>query len=91
MIYGINFRPKQPDTDSMGFPPGYAKKFRKTMRLAALLEDGTTKVVTFRLVGICESLEDAKLAHQQADNGHRKIYVVRRKTARGPLFGIFVY
>jgi len=91
MIYGINFRPKAPDTDSMGFPPGYAKKFRKELRLAALTENGTNKVVTFRLVGICETKAELESMLEQANNGHRRLHSEMRATARGPLYGVYVY
>jgi hypothetical protein len=80
MIYGINFRAKAPDTDSMGFPPGYAKKFAKTLR---------GEYRGFRLVGIGETQAEADAMVLQADNGHRKLHIEVRNTARGPLFGIY--
>jgi len=94
VIYGINFRPKRPEdgpVDDMGFPPGYAKKFRKTCRLAAIADDGKAKVVTFRLVGICESRDELHQMLIQADNGRRHLHTETRKTGRGPLFGVYAY
>jgi len=91
MIYGINFRPKQPDTDSMGFPPGYARKFRKICRLTILGDDGKYRVVSYRLVGICETEDEKRSMLEQANNGHRKLHVETRKTAGPILYGIYAY
>jgi len=86
MIFGINFCPKQPDTNDMGLPLGYAKKFRKELKL-----DGLPRGHYYRLVGIAESKPEADAMLAQADNGHRKLHVEKRMTARGPLFGIYAY
>jgi hypothetical protein len=98
MIYGINFRPKQPSdgpTDSMGFPLGFAKKFAKEIRLpiteraASGRRRGST--IGARLVGIADSPQSRDDALIQADNGRRRLHVVERKTAGPTLWGIYTY
>jgi hypothetical protein len=89
MIYGINFTgKKEPGYTDMGFPPDFARKFRKSLRLKV---EGMPRMSTARLVGIADSERSRDDMLIQANNGHRRLYVVERKTAGPTLYGIYTY
>jgi len=79
MIYGLNFNSTQ-------IPPGYAKKFRKRIK-----RDGMSRYEWSRLEGVAESEQEAKMMIIQASNGRRRLWIEVRQTARGPLYGVYVY
>lgn len=44
-----------------------------------------------RLQGVCTSWDESRMMCIQADNGHRKVFRVRRKTAGEDFYGIYCY
>lgn len=75
MIYGLNFNGTQ-------IPPGYKRRFAQTLKRSGVLEAD--------LKGVATSLEEAEQMKLQADNGHRMVFIERRKTAGADVFGVYV-
>ncbi len=44
-----------------------------------------------RLQGVCTSWDESRMMCIQADNGHRKVWRVRRATAGTDFYGIYCY
>jgi hypothetical protein len=76
--YGLNF-------NGTPIPEGYARKFVKRMKF-----EGAGRNDWVRLQGVAETRDEAEWMKMQADNGHRKILIVERASARGMLFGLYV-
>ena len=52
---------------------------------------GTVRGMRALLKGVAQSPEERDAMLIQANNGHRKLFVVERKTAAAPWFGIYVF
>lgn len=72
-IYGVNF-------NGTAIPEGFARKLAKRIKVNG---------VWFYLKGVATDAEARDMMLVQANNGHRKLHVVERKTAGSPIFGIY--
>ena len=79
MIYGINFNGNQ-------IPPGYARKFRKEVKI-----DWLPRGHRYRLVGVADTIESRNAMLIQADNGHRLLHIETRRTGGPVLYGNDAY
>lgn len=82
MVYGLNFNGVPiPDAIQRKFSDRMDSKFRRV---------GKDRGCAWRLVGVATDADDKQRMLNQANNGHRKLHVVERKTAGGLFFGIYV-
>jgi hypothetical protein len=82
-IFGLNFN-KTP------IPDGYKKKFAARISGKGLVP-GYTRGDMLRLVGVAGDARSRDHMLIQANNGRRFLHVVERKTAGGPVFGIYTF
>jgi hypothetical protein len=79
MIYGLNFNGKE--------IPEIARKLFKPQRL---VRSPAMHVSKFRLMGVCNTIQEATLMKIQASNGHRRV-LTSRDFDRDGLYWIAVY
>ena len=95
MIYGLNF-------NGTPIPESIRKRFRRETPIPVcrrcwldiilcVCQQGPWRGAQARLVGVGQSEEEKDAMIVQAYNGRRKLYVLKRHTATGDLFGVYAF
>ena len=87
MIYGLNFNRTQ-------IPETIKRRFARTTRIALPESYRTRRNQTHSrayLAGVATDSASRDAMLIQAQNGHRLLHVVERKTAGAAFYGIYVY